>query len=149
MIKYSLLLLLLSFVTPVHSNDLNEYIDRFFDGTRYHVRKAKAKSYIPLIEKYAAYYQLDPLLIGVVISFESSWRADARGQKDEQGLMQIKNIRIRSIKQNIRVGARILRQELNRCGTLLQALNAYQTGRCKPIHWRARRRYKEYQKWVN
>jgi soluble lytic murein transglycosylase-like protein len=119
---------------------VESYIEKFF-GKLYPKRTKRAIFYIPVIIEAGEKHKIDPLLIAVVMGDESSFRIEAEGAKDEQGLMQIKNWpRKLTPEENINRGAALLREYLNRCGTLLQALSAYQSGRCKPILKSARRR---------
>jgi hypothetical protein len=129
---------------------LAAYIASFFSGL-YPAREARARSYIPIIIEEADRNTLDPLLIAAVITWESSWRTDARSRKGAVGLMQVMGEAARGYdlttpRGQIAAGTRWLRVRLNECGTLLTALNAYQVGRCKPVIKGARWRYKDYQR---
>jgi soluble lytic murein transglycosylase-like protein len=121
----------------------------------YKTRQKKAATYIPIIIEECEKHDVDPLLIGLIISKESSWLPNVRGfAKKEKGLMQVHPKGVCANGQNlntprgqIKAGVKCFRLSLNKCGgSTIQALNMYATGRCKPIIKSARKRYREYKK---
>jgi soluble lytic murein transglycosylase-like protein len=80
-------------------------------------------------------YGLDPLLVAVIISRESSWDEKAIGSRGEVGLMQVHGVAaqgqdLKTARGQIKAGARWLRLSLDKCKTLEGALSAYGTGEC-------------------
>jgi soluble lytic murein transglycosylase-like protein len=128
----------------------------------YKKRLKVAMRLIPVIVEQSQKVNIDPLLVGVIISFESSWDPNAKGKKGECGYMQImpghkkhKNIDICDPETNIRTGIEWLNQCFRDCsGNVPGALTRYGTGgACRPIarfvKWRLRayraavKRYRE------
>jgi soluble lytic murein transglycosylase-like protein len=146
-VLWGLLLIFVLYALDCNADDtqkMEQYVSEYFDGL-YPKRQARAISYIPLIVESGKKYTLDPWLLLVVMRHESGYAWKRKGAAGEVGLMQVKN-RPRPIEPaaNINRGAEILRMYLDRCGTVLQALSAYQTGRCKPVIKTAKLRFREY-----
>ena len=66
---------------------LERYIDSFL-GKMYPKRRKAAISYVPTILSVSDWHKVDPFLISVTISMESSWRSDVTGPGGEFGLGQ-------------------------------------------------------------
>ena len=96
----------------------------------------KAVDISPLIEKYAAKYDLDPWLVRGVIEVESGFRPNARSGVGAGGLMQLMpgtasylGCRDRfDPEQNIEAGSRYLRMMLDRFGDEDLMIAAYNAG---------------------
>ncbi len=95
-----------------------------------------AKRYLPLIERAASRYTLDPLLVYSVMELESGFRARAVSPKGAQGLMQIMPATQRDLgladafdpAANAQAGARYLRWMMTRFQSVPLALAAYNAG---------------------
>jgi len=135
-----------------HRNDqvsrIERYIKSFFGGL-YPTRQAAALSYIPAIVVDAEQAVIDPLLVAVVISYESAWKAGDVGPLGEKGLMQIKpRPGLRPPEKpldSIRHGVQLLASAIRECGSVLGGLSKYQSGRCAPVIRAAKFRYRKYQ----
>jgi len=145
--------------------ELEAYVSTFLHTVRlmrsYEQRKADALGTIPLIIKFCDQYDIDPLLVAVVMTFESSWRPNVTGSRGELGVMQTMPRHFRSFdlstpEGQIHAGVSHLRASLDACGgDLEQGLNYYGSGRCKPVlkfvRWRVnayRRAIKRFRKEV-
>ena len=90
----------------------------------------------PIIEKYAAKYQLDPWLIRGVIEVESAFRPTAVSPVGAGGLMQLMPGTASYLgcadrfdpEQNIAAGSRYLKMMYDRFGNWKLALAAYNAG---------------------
>jgi len=143
--------------------ELIEFVDDFLYTVRlmpsFEKRRADALANISIILKYCDQYQIDPLLVAVIMRFESSWKTTAVGKLGELGVMQtmprlFKKFDLNTADGQIHAGVSHLRASLNACGgDLEQGLNYYGANRCKPIlrfvRWRlgaykrAVRKYRE------
>ncbi|MCL6630467.1 MAG: lytic transglycosylase domain-containing protein, partial [Armatimonadetes bacterium] len=90
---------------------------------------------VPIINRAASEYGLDPALIKAVISVESGFKPNAVSSAGARGLMQLLPSTAISLgvnpddpEQNIQGGARYLRQQLDRFGSIELALAAYNAG---------------------
>jgi hypothetical protein len=100
--------------------------------------------------------KLDPLLVSIIISLESSWRLDAVGTKTERGLMQVhpgtvRGINLGTAPGQIQAGTSVLRRCFDKCaGKTVRALNCYGTkgGKCTPVLPFAKRRVRIYTRAV-
>lgn len=117
----------------------------------------RALEQVPSVVSWSVVYDIDPLLVAVLVSLESSWRVDARGKVGEIGLMQIhpKNRRalegadMRDGDGQIEAGVKWLRACIDQCGDVRRGLNAYATGHCDP-EWRGLAyRWRLYQRAVS
>jgi hypothetical protein len=144
--KYLLIIMVLLFATPNYPNatiELTKFISNFL--RLYPDRKEKALSYIPTIITECG-EDIDPLLIAVLISMESSWKFTARGVLGEVGLGQImpkyaKGYQLEDPLEQVRASINHFRKALIMCkGNLKDATNAYGCGQCKPhrafLKWR-------------
>jgi len=104
------------------------------------VYRNRAMKHVQSVAHWSVYYDVDPLLVAVKVSLESSWRSGARGKSDREiGLMQIHpgNKRAREgfdlsePDQQIQAGVKELRYCIDKCeGNIKQGINAYATGSC-------------------
>jgi len=136
----ALLILFLTFdikADEISANELKNYINWYL--IHYEKRKQKAYTYIPIIEKYSDKYNIDPLLIAIIISCESSWKLKVIGKIGEQGLMQVHGIAMKGFNiynpdGQIHSGVKFLSQSFDRCKSITGAISYYMTGKtCKPI----------------
>lgn len=101
---------------------------------------------------WVTHYELDAILVGDIIKWESSWRPNVRGPGGEYGLMQLLNRDIlRKYPEaktdpdtNVRAGCELLRACLDKCGTVKAALGCYGTGKCTTKGDWLDRRYRKY-----
>jgi soluble lytic murein transglycosylase-like protein len=109
----------------------------------YPERRAAALALIPAVQSAAAEYNLDPLLMVMLIAMESSWKPGATGQADERGLFQImpggpcaRGQNLTTPEGQIAAGARCLRMCADDCGgaddtaRLRRMLTKYASGQC-------------------
>jgi soluble lytic murein transglycosylase-like protein len=159
MIKYLLLMMVFLFTEIGYTDptvELTGYITHFFTykiGKKsmiiYPKRLEKALSYIPTIIAECG-EDIDPLLIAVIISLESSWKAEVRGELGEHGLMQImprygKGFDLSNPREQIRAGIDHFRNAMAMCGgDAKAALNAYGCGQCQPYKQFVKRRWRYY-----
>lgn len=109
------------------------WIDNFFVGSS--PRKLeRAKQLARIVQEVAAEQDINFAIPVIIISYESTWDANARGKKGEIGLMQVNNLRVPpSPREQITQGIQLFRLSFEKCGTLLGALGYYATGRsCAP-----------------
>jgi hypothetical protein len=113
---------------------LSEYVEWFHRNMspRY---AEKAKGLIPTVVKYSHEYRVDPLVIGCIISFESSWR-NFSGALGEVGPMHVmpgkwaSEFNLSTLDGQIEAG--VYRWTLaRRCKTLERALTHFGAGGCK------------------
>ena len=157
MMKKMILILILLFMPADTRADeaeiLRIYITDFLQPiskTRsYRKRLAVALKLVPSIIAHARLQEIDPLLVAVIISAESSWDFAAVGKLGERGLMQTHGRASRGFDmsdpvQQIAAGCAHLARALKFCkGDLPGALTRYSTGgECRPIasfvSWRLR-----------
>lgn len=131
--------------------ELDGYIDWYL--AHYTRRADNAKNvYVPIIVDESKKHGLDPLLMAVIVSFESSWLHKSSGKLNEGGLYQImprspvrRRFKVDTIEGNIRGGVYWFGKAVEMCkGDMKQALSAYQSGRCKPVLKSAKRRWNKY-----
>ena len=90
----------------------------------------------PLIHEAAAKYNLDPDLLAAVMQTESGFRPGAISSAGAQGLMQLMPGTARGLgvrdpfdpRQNVDAGARYLKSQITRFGSLEKGLAAYNAG---------------------
>jgi len=109
-------------------------------------RRRAAQALIPKVIYYAKKYQLDYLLIAVVMHAESSWRPGSYNpHKGERGLMQVHGVAARgfdldTIDGQIESGVKFLKFCIDKCGSIAGGLAYYQTGyKCEPFRLSKRR----------
>lgn len=142
---------------------LEAYID-YFHQTMKPKYSRRAKRLIPYVLKYSDKHGVDPLLMGCLFSFESSWR-NFEGGAGEQGPGQVmpegKNKKVREIngveydlskmEGQIDASCAHMRESLDSCDTLEGAFTHYATGgKCKledPLKQaKMRKRARHYEK---
>lgn len=110
--------------------------------TPYHQQPA-AEPIVSLIATYAEQYALDPALLQAIIKVESNFNSDAVSSRGAIGLMQLMPLTAAAFhvldpfdpKDNIRAGAALLRELLDRFGgDLSLALAAYHAGEARVRH---------------
>lgn len=112
-------------------------------------RRRESFAVVSLLVQTSNDYGLDPKLIAVVITCESSWKSKAIGKTRERGLMQVHGVAahgfdVRTVEGQIEAGVSWLASRVRKCKTLEKALSAYQTGWCRPILRSARMRVRLY-----
>jgi len=117
-------------------------------------RYKRAKEFIPYVVNYSQENGIDPLLLAVIISKESSWMPGVTGQKNEKGLTQVHGLAakghdVSKPEYQVEAGATWLRKCIDWCdGDVLGGLSIYQTGySCRPYKG-AKRRLKLYNEAV-
>lgn len=116
-------------VAPEAVTVVESYLDWWFrrtDGKRL----AKARELVPLVVAAAQKESLDPLLVAVVISYESSWAVGAAGAVGEVGLMQVHGLAVgdhdvTTIEGNLAAGCAWLASRIQKYGSLEAGVGAY------------------------
>ena len=134
LIKLSVVYLISIFILfschPAHANT-PEWITHVTKGK---VKYTEAMKIVKWVYAYSVQYEIDPNLIFRLIKVESTFNRKARSKADGQGLMQVvpkwhreklKGKNLYSVKDNIEVGAQILRQYKDQYSTVNRALRAY------------------------
>lgn len=151
------LLLIIFLLTPIQ--ELTRYIHDCFEPinkTRdYEQRRSYAESLIPIVIEQSDRYGIDHLLVAQQIELESNWQITAIGARKERGLMQVMprlvkdRFDLKTAQGQIEAGVFILRNAIGACrGDLLQGINRYKSGKCKPILKRSRWIYRNYKKMI-
>lgn len=118
--------------------------------------RQRAVRHVYSVAHWSIHYSVDPLLVAVCVSLESSWRVNAIGHVGEIGLMQIhpgnksalKDIDVSTGDGQIQAGTRWLAECIDLCGDTKRGLNAYATGSCSQ-EWRGLNyRWRLYQRAV-
>jgi hypothetical protein len=159
--KYLLIFMVLAFAIPARADSttaelsayITDFLSRKIGGKKiplYPKRLAIALNCIPTIIAECG-SDIDPLLIVVLITKESSWRPKIEGKLGEYGLMQVmpryaKGYHLENPLEQIRAGIDHLRKAIKRCGNIMDAVNAYGCGRCRPHCKFLKRRWKYYQR---
>ncbi len=118
----------------------------------YPQRHQAALSYIPTIIVECK-NDIDPMLIAVIITMESSWRFQAEGKRGERGLMQLmpkyaREFNLADPLDQIRASIVHYRRSLKMCkGNVKDALNAYGCGECRPHRRFLKHRWYWYNKY--
>ncbi len=119
--------------------------------------------YKEIVEKYSQQYELEPAFVFAVIKAESGYNKDAKSYKEAYGLMQItedtmlwlkKLIKTDEIKDitvedlydpetNIKLGAYLLKYNLNKYSDIKTALCAYNAGIARTDGWLLDSRYSQ------
>ena len=114
--------------------ELVSFVDEFHAGMKPRYAR-KAKELIPYVLKHSEGYGVDPLLVAVIISRESSWR-HFDGALGERGPMHVlpsrwsKPYNLETIDGQIEAGCARLRAAMDKCPSLERALTHYACGRC-------------------
>jgi len=128
-------------------------------------RTNRALKYVPFVVSHSLDYQVDPLLVSVLISCESSWRMDRPGKIGEIGLMQVvpsnaRGFDMATANGQIGAGTRTLRYCFDKCnGDIGKALTKYATGGCYKkydglkrrlrLYKEAKERHREQDNWIS
>jgi soluble lytic murein transglycosylase-like protein len=117
--------------------------------------KACPSEFVPLIERAASKYGLDPAVIKAIISVESGFNPNAVSKAGARGLMQLMPSTARLLgvdpddpEQNVDGGARYFRQQLDRFGSIELALAAYNAGPANVLHYGGIPPFPETQRYV-
>ena len=109
----------------------------------------------PIIKSAADKNGLDPAVIKAVMRVESNFRSDAVSRVGAQGLMQLMPGTARSLgidpldpEQNIEGGARYLKQQIDKFGSIEKALAAYNAGPGTVMRYGGVPPYAETQRYV-
>ena len=133
--------------------EVDMYLRDFLKGTPKY-RYKRAKKFIPFVVEYSEKNDIDPLLLSVIISKESSWLPGVTGKKNEKGLTQVHGLAakghdVSKPEYQIEAGAIWLRKCIDWCdGDLLGGLSIYQTGYSCRTYRGAKQRLKIYNKAV-
>jgi len=141
---------------PVWATE-TDAVRAYIDHNKQDVRPSKRASALELVNPIitiSAENKVDPMLTAVMIQFESSFRPGVVGKKGELGLMQVHGIalkgrRLTSVADEIRHGVEYLSACLRRCPSILEAINRYMSGKCRPVLTRPRARWRHYQWAIN
>ena len=114
-------------------------------------------AYSEIIESAASKYGVDPALLKGVIRAESGFNANAVSNTGAQGLMQLMPSTARALgcgnafdpEKNVEAGAKYLKQQIDRFGSVEKALAAYNAGPGAVIKYNGVPPYKETQNYVN
>lgn len=153
------LLMPILIITSTPEQQIVDYLfdkmDTQYIQNKYPERLKKSLAIIPvIIDESKKDPQIDPFLIAQLIYWESRWDSKAKGKLNEIGLMQLHgkakgDSDLTNPENQIRAGVNWLRKSLLKCGTIEAAINAYGTGKCKPILNFAKIRIKKYHKQKN
>jgi soluble lytic murein transglycosylase-like protein len=134
LIKLSVVYLISIFILfschPAHANT-PEWITHVTKGK---VKYTEAMKIVKWVYAYSVQYEIDPNLIFRLIKVESTFNRKARSKADGQGLMQVvpkwhreklKGKNLYTVKDNIEVGTKILRQYKDQYPSINRALRAY------------------------
>jgi hypothetical protein len=111
-------------------------------------RLPAALKLVPLVEFTSRLYGVDPLLVSVIISCESSWRPGAVGMLGERGIMQVHGAAAkgfgRTTEGRLEAGVNWLRTGIRKCGYNSNALAWYNGDGCVERKY-AKRRWRLYE----
>lgn len=133
---------------------LSNYVEWFFKNVKPRYTR-KALEYVPIVVRECEAQNWDPLLVGVMISGESTWRSGITSESSlaEQGLMQVhgraaEGYDLSDPVQEVRAGVSWLSECREVCGDeLSKILSCYGTGSCNKTHLPfIRRRLRVYRK---
>lgn len=143
-------ILFLSVVVIVEANEEDDIADYISDYLRiYSKRRHASIKLVPYLVEQSRRYNIDPWLVAVTVSSESSWVSSARGRIGEAGLTQVhgfcaKGANLNTHHGQLLAGIKCLAHAHDKCDSTLHVINAYLTGKCSPVIKTARRRYKKY-----
>ena len=123
-------------------SEVSQYVENWTKNLPPRFRN-RAVKHVYSVAHWSTLYDVDPLLVAVCVSMESSWRVNAIGTIGEIGLMQIhpgnkkalKDIDMSTGDGQIQAGVRWLAECIDHCGDTRRGLNAYATGSCTQ-EWR-------------
>lgn len=120
--------------------EVEDYISWFHQDVS-EARKNRALKYAPYVLHYSEQYNVDPLLVAVIISCESSWIPTKVGDRASQGLMQVqwwkakRGFDMSKPEDQIHAGVKHLRHCFDLCDNRLKcAVHLYATGN-KRVTW--------------
>lgn len=123
-----------------HAAELDAYVDWFHKNEKWSVKPRyarKAKELIPPLLKYCERYEIDPLLMAIIFSRESSWRK-FRGDLGEVGPGHLmpskwsKQFDLTTLDGQIQGSVARMRQAIDKCGSVTAAVTHYASGSCNP-----------------
>jgi len=133
--------------TTASAQDINRESEAIYEVSKYvehwtqNIQKRfrmRAKKHIPPVAHWSTMYNIDPLLVSVMVSLESSWDPHAKGKKGEIGLMQVHSkeakagFDLNDPDQQIHAGVLWLKKCIDKCGYVSLGVNMYATGYCHP-----------------
>lgn len=119
---------------------VQNYVKWFHRGVKLPKRLTAALEVVPFLVDYSIQNNIDPLLIAVFISCESSWRISVISESNlkEQGLMQVHGdsatkYDLSKPEEQIRAGVDALKRTIDTCGSIPGGISAYiSTNGCTP-----------------
>jgi soluble lytic murein transglycosylase-like protein len=118
--------------------EVTRYIETW--AQKYPASRRRALAHVASVAHWATVYDVDPLLVAVIVSAESSWRYDATGAVGEIGLMQLhpttaakvgEDVDLATGDGQIHAGVQWLRRCIELCGgDARRGLGAYASGSC-------------------
>lgn len=152
--KYLIIITILLFAMPTRADATTELTEFITDFLKLYPKRQKiALTYIPTIINECR-DDIDPLLIAVMVSMESSWKFEVEGDLGERGLLQImpqfaKEYQMENPHEQIRAGVNHLRKALLTCnGNIKDAVNYYGCGQCQPHRQFLKWRWRWYQRAI-
>ena len=156
--RFLLIATLFFFTPPALASDTQTVSDTkaVSDYIRYFKRNVKpslqrrALKLVPLIVSISKKYKIDPMLVTIMIRFESSFVPGVVGAVlGERGLLQVHGVALKgrklaTVADEIDAGVLYLVACQRRCKNDLWAINRYMSGRCMPVFRNPRKRYKHY-----
>jgi hypothetical protein len=157
-----LLFLQLSLTQPTleaqYTTELTQHAEDFLHDVRltrgYASRLAVAHKIIPIVIKHCLKYDVDPLMVAVVMQKESSWGKNLKGDLGEVGPMHVmpryfKQFDLTTLDSQIEAGVSHLAVSRDKCGgNVAKTFQYYGSNRCGPISWFARHRQRVYYRAV-
>lgn len=146
-------ILVLGAAPSPRSSEVENYVRWYFRESPAG-RADRALRLVPKVVKFAEYYSIDPLLVAVSISLESSWIPGLKGPKGEIGLLQckgphvIRDFDLRTVDGQIACGVHWIRKSIDKCPDMVEAFNNYLSGRCSPLVPGALKRDRDYSEAV-
>lgn len=145
--------ILLLGAAPSSPSEVENYVRWFFRESP-KGRAERALRLVPAVIRHAEKYSVDPLLVAVSISLESTWIPGLKGPKGEIGLLQckgphvIRDFDLRTVDGQIACGVHWIRKSIDKCPDMVEAFNNYLSGRCSPLVPGALKRDREYSEAV-
>ena len=145
-----LLLLLRDYALLSQESDIalvERHVDQFRRGLNPKNTARIKQKLVPLVVAAANMQGLDPLMLAVTVSAESSWQTDVYGQEEEIGICQVmpgqpmsRSYNMKTTEGQLSACAHILKHCHDKCGSMLGAFSCYMTkgGKCVPPTRRAK-----------
>lgn len=137
---------------------VERYLKEFFRNVK-HRYFEEARQYVPQVVAAAKAERLDPLLVAIVVSAESTWKPKAVGAVGEIGLMQVQGVAtkgfdVSTVEGNLAAGCAWLASRIRRYG-LEDGITAYigsneraqKRGAMRLKAWRDERRRQHLGEW--